>query len=96
MPPVPLPPQALETLRARLQELIAERARPHRADEIQQKLVYALAPFLGPLAAGRLFPLSGDSRDLLPIVEPVLINFLGERAAAELVGHLIDTAMGDA
>jgi hypothetical protein len=33
---------------------------------------------------------------LLPIVEPVLVNFLGERAAAELVGHLIDTAMGDA
>ena len=27
-PPVPLPPQALETLRARLQELIAEQARP--------------------------------------------------------------------
>ena len=92
-----LPPEALEALRARLQELIAERARPHRLGEIQQKVASALAPFLGPMAAGRLlFPVSGNGRELLPIVEPVLVNFLGERAAAELVGHLIDTAMGDA
>jgi len=92
-----LPPQALEALRGRLQELIAERARPQRSGEIQQRLVSALAPFLGPLAAGRLlFPASASGRDLLPIVEPVLASFLGERAAAELVGHLIDTTMGDA
>jgi anti-sigma factor RsiW len=96
-PHAPLPPQALEALRGRLQELIAERARPQRSGEIQQRLVSALAPFLGPLAAGRLlFPASASGRDLLPIVEPVLASFLGKRAAAELVGHLIDTTMGDA
>jgi anti-sigma factor RsiW len=90
-------PEAIAALRARLQELIVEGAKPHHSGEIRQKVVSALSPFLGLSAANRLLaPLSGSGRDLLPIVEPVLVNFLGERAAAELVSHLIDTAMGDA
>ena len=95
--PVILPDHVLTSLRARVQELMSERARLQRSGEIQQKVATALALFLGPVAASRLLvPVSGNGGDLLPVVEPVLANFLGEHAAAELVSHLIDTAIGDA
>jgi anti-sigma factor RsiW len=95
--PVALPAHVLTALRARVQELMSERAALERSGDIQQKVAAALAPFLGPVAAHRLLvPFSGNGKGLLPAVEPVLSNFLGEHAAAELVSHLIDTAMGDA
>jgi hypothetical protein len=56
-----------------------------------------IAPFLGERAASRLLrSVSENGQDLLSAIEPVLANFLGDKAAGELVGHLLDTAMGSA
>jgi hypothetical protein len=92
------PPMGLSTLRARLQELVAERVKSDRRGELMQHKVLAeIAPFLGDRAANRLlWSVSETGQDLLSIIEPVLANFLGDRAAAELVNRLVDTAMGKA
>ena len=87
--------KGLTTLRARMRELSAEMAKPDRRGEVQHKVAAEIAPFLGHRAARKLvLPVAGRDQDLFGIIEPVLANFLGDRAAAELVGHLIDTAMG--
>jgi hypothetical protein len=90
------PAKGLATLQARLQELIAERAKPDRRGAVLQRKVAAeIAPFLGHRAANRLLgSVSENGEDLLCIIEPVLANFLGDRAAAELVSHLVDSAIG--
>ena len=87
---------ALVTLQARLKELIAERTKADgRGGMLQLKVAAEIAPFLGHRAADRLLrSVSENGQDLLCVIEPVLANFLGERAAAELVSHLVDTAIG--
>jgi hypothetical protein len=88
----------LATLQSRLKELIAERTKPDwRGATLQLKVAAEIAPFLGHRAAGRLLrSVSQNGQDLLCVIEPVLANFLGDRAAAELVSHLVDTAIGSA
>jgi hypothetical protein len=51
-----------------------------------------IRPFLGEGAARMLLrAVSGSGDDLLCTIEPVLANFLGEAAAAELVSHVAET-----
>ena len=77
-----------------MKELIADRTNAERCGAFHIKVAAELAPFLGQQAAGRLLrSVSGKNDDLLRVIEPVLANFLGERAAAELVSHLLETAV---
>ena len=89
---VATPPNGLATLQARMKELIADRANAERCGALHIKVAAEIAPFLGHQAAGQLLrSVSGKNDDLLCVIEPVLANFLGERAAAELVSHLLET-----
>jgi anti-sigma factor RsiW len=90
-----MPPMGLVTLQARLKERIAERTRAGgRGGMLQLKVAAEIAPFLGHRAADRLLQsVSENGQDLLCVIEPVLANFLGEKAAAELVNHLVDSAI---
>ena len=90
--------EGLSELRVRLRDLAAERnLADRRGRTVQETVLSQLAPFLGDRAANRLLQsVSQNGQDLLSIIEPVLANFLGNKAAAELVSHLVDTAMGSA
>jgi hypothetical protein len=61
---------------------------------LRRKLVLELAPFIGDAATAKLLAaVSEDGRDLLSTLEPVLARFLGISAAAELVNHLVESAI---
>ena len=61
---------------------------------VRQSVAERIAVFLGSTAAGKVLdPVSEDNRDLLSRVEPILGEFLGPKAAASLVNHLVDVAI---
>jgi hypothetical protein len=90
--------EGLAALQARMRELIFQKAdADRRGGELRERVLAEIAPFLGFRAANRLLrSVSGNGQDLLRTVGPILANFLGDRAAAEVVSHLADTAMGGA
>jgi hypothetical protein len=62
--------------------------------EIKSRVVRELAPYLGVRAADRILErVSGEGDDLLARIESALALFLGERAAEELTGHIVDAAI---
>jgi hypothetical protein len=92
-------PQADPTLLVGLREQIQkwQSGRGETAEvreELRRKVVLELAPFIGDAAAGKLLAaVSDDGRNLLSTLEPVLAAFLGISAAAELINHLVDSAI---
>lgn len=63
-------------------------------DALKRRVLKEVAPFLGHRAAGKIMqPVAEDCHNLLSIIEPVLAQFLGNRAASELVSHIVDVAI---
>ena len=61
---------------------------------VKGRVATAIGPFLGREGARLLLQrVSGDNRNLLSTIEPVLADFLGTRASSELVNHVVDAAM---
>jgi hypothetical protein len=52
-----------------------------------------IAGYLGPNGANRVLEPVTERSELFPAVEPVLAIFLGYRAAARLIRHVIDRAI---
>jgi hypothetical protein len=73
----------------------AGRSDPGRwGDALKKRVAGAIGPFLGNSGTSKLLqPVAEDGRDLLSTIEPVLANFLGERAASQLVSHVVDAAI---
>jgi hypothetical protein len=89
-----VPPMGLATLQGRLKELIAERTKAdRRSAALQLKVAAEIAPFLGHRAAGRLLR-SVRERSGSAVCCRAGSATSRDRAAAELVSHLIDTAIG--
>jgi hypothetical protein len=63
---------------AAVQAAVAEGVRPYVGDRAAERLAHGEAP---------------DGGRLLADVEPVLALFLGRRAAAQLVSHVLDRAL---
>jgi len=61
---------------------------------VKGRVASAITPFLGREGMQLLLQrVSGDNRNLLSTIEPVLADFLGTRASSELVNHVVDAAM---
>lgn len=64
------------------------RSSPH---EIKRRVGSAVAPFLGGTATQDLLNTVSESGDnLLATLEPVIALFLGSRAAARMLDHVVD------
>jgi anti-sigma factor RsiW len=72
-----------------------ETSQPEKGGTAVKRRVEAqIEPFLGQQAAARLLEsVPDDGSNLLSTIEPVLANFLGSRAASELVGHVVEAAI---
>lgn len=80
-----------------MQKLVDMSSRPERTGAaLKQRVAKQIEPFLGPEASHRLLQqVSADGTNLLSIVEPVLAQFLGARAASELASHIVDAAIAE-
>jgi anti-sigma factor RsiW len=85
----------LEGVLAKIRQWEAGRRSPETSGAaVRQRVAERIAVFLGSTAAGKVLdPVSEDNRDLLSRVEPILGEFLGPKAAASLVNHLVDVAI---
>jgi hypothetical protein len=62
-----------------------------RGEALKGRVAAEIGPFLGRRATRRLLdPVSSGGENLLCTIEPVLAHFLGEKAASELVSHVVD------
>jgi putative zinc finger protein len=90
--PAPEADERLAGLREHIRQW--EDARCQTAEQLRRKVLTELVPFLGDAAVNKLLGTVGeDGGNLLSTFEPVLARFLGISAAAELVSHLVDTAI---
>ena len=65
-----------------------------RMETARARVATEIKSFLGDRAASQLLErVSGDGRDLLTHVEPVLADFLGIRAASRLITRVVDSAI---
>jgi len=63
-------------------------------EELKRRVAGTIEPYLGKGAADTLLAsVRDDGRDLLSSVAPLLTMFLGRRAAAPLVSHIVETAI---
>jgi hypothetical protein len=61
---------------------------------VKRRVATEIAPFLGPEATSSILkPVAEGGENLLSSIEPVLALFLGGRAAAHLVTHVVDAAL---
>ena len=81
--------EILKKVRARERDLSGARIR-----DIKSRVARELVPYLGSPAAERVLErVAGEGQDLLSRIESVLALFLGGRAAGELAGRIVDTAI---
>jgi hypothetical protein len=88
----------LAKLRTRLRNLQAIQSRPERrGKQLKHRVTMELGAFLGRQAVQSLLkPVAENGENLLSTIEPVLANFLGDRAAAELASRVVDAAISGA
>ena len=68
--------------------------RTHDSAAVRQAVAEGVRPYVGDRAADQLAQGGGgDGSTLLAEIEPVLALFLGQQAAAKLVGHVMDRAL---
>jgi len=67
-------------------------AKPERRGAaLKSRVAASLGPLLGAKAADRMLqPVDEDGRNLFTHLSPVLSLFLGQRAASELVSHIVE------
>jgi hypothetical protein len=89
----PAASELLARIRTGIEQWQADKQRPEGAAEaLKDSVVGQLAPYLGDSGARRLLQtVSPDGHDLFSAIEPVLANFLGDRAASQLVNTIVDT-----
>jgi hypothetical protein len=64
------------------------------AEGLKQAVMEHLVPYLGDRGARQVMQgISPDGHDMLSAIEPVLANFLGYRAAAQLVNVIVETKL---
>jgi len=84
----------LSGLRQRIRNWESERASGNWMQGVKTRVLRQLGPFLGSQGADSLLePVAQDGGNLLSTIEPVLAEFLGNRAASNLVGRVVDSAL---
>lgn len=84
----------LARIRLAIDNWTAEPAAQRTGEPLKQRVAHEIAPYLGAQASRRIVTGVADScEDLLSTVEPVLALFLGGRAAARLVDHLVEAVL---
>jgi len=94
--PIPCPDVGqLTGLRTAIRKWKAARVQPERSgDRLKNRVAKEIGPFLGSDGTRKLLTSVSDSgNNLLGTVEQVLVNFLGKRAASELVNRVVDRAI---
>ncbi|HWB83783.1 MAG TPA: hypothetical protein VG675_06565 [Bryobacteraceae bacterium] len=78
-----------------MQKLKADLSKPERSGEaLKHRVREQIRAFVGVEAAAKLLdPVSPSGDNLLSSIEPILADFLGDRAASELVSRIIDNAV---
>ena len=92
---VPQPnPGILASIRQRIPRFEANKNSPQRRQAMKRLVADQIGPFLGNKAAAALLELvSENCQNLLSTVEPVLADFLGSRAASDLVNRVLDASI---
>jgi anti-sigma factor RsiW len=91
------PEPALEKVLAGIRAWDAAAHTPGRPAALRRRVADEVAPYLGPQGAETvLASVSDGNADLLSNIEPVLALFLGCRAAASLVDHIVDATTAGA
>lgn len=86
----------LARIRSEIRAFQASRSDGQWNAEMQSRVAQKIGVFLGKNGARMLLrPVADDGGNLLSTIEPVLAEFLGQRAASELVSHVIDTSIVD-
>jgi hypothetical protein len=80
---------------AQMRSAIEEWEKAARNGEpVKRRVATEILPFLGPKATEYVMqPVAESGENLLSSIEPVLALFLGGRAAARLVNHVVDSAL---
>lgn len=93
--PVQLPDLGLlAKIRSEIRAFQAARSDDRWHAEMKSRVAREIGPFLGSNGARMLLqPVAENGRNLLSTIEPVLAEFLGPRAASELVSHVVDTSI---
>ena len=88
-------PDLLNGIRTKIRNWEAVKSKPERSCEaLKCGIATEIGYFLGEQGARTLLQeVSASGNDLLSTIEPVLANFLGERAASELIDHLVDAVI---
>jgi hypothetical protein len=84
----------LEGVRTKLRGRESQRDHELSPEEIRNRVAELIGRFLGGRGARKVLePVSSNNRDLLSVVEPVLVEFLGRSAAAALVDRVVEIAV---
>jgi len=93
-PTHPPDPRLLARIRSSIRNWEAQRSAAGWGEAVKFRTAREIGPFLGNNGARILLrPVSDDGCNLLSTIEPVLGEFLGKRAASELVSRVVEAAI---
>jgi len=87
-------PGLLSRIQNRIRTWEARRSADGWGAAAKERTAREIGPFLGNNGARILLrPVSDNGCNLLSTIEPLLANFLGKRAASELVSRVVEVAI---